>query len=199
MSSIIARYYIKSIDAQDRIHSVSSHIATLVRDGEAQVKRTRIAFGYNANLDGVTRATEILTTFVDEARSETSDGKLAAFDHAAISSARQLVECFLYFFSRGAAGERYVEAELFARIVDVVRTAPHTQLSPGGNAALMANRVALLGGKALLGGPVGAQLRPLLHNGVEVVEASRVDGEMRSISCSCIVNFDCNIVQMNII
>ena len=73
------------------------------------------------------------------------------------------------FFGRGAAAERFVEPQLFARLVAAASSELDTQRSPGGNAALMANVAARLGGSPLLGGPVGAGLRPLLHSRVQTV------------------------------
>jgi ADP-dependent glucokinase len=57
-------------------------------------------------------------------------------------------------------------------IVNAVQKHPYTVLSIGGNAALMASRVAKMSGKALLCG-VGPQLNELLSDKIEIVDAEQ--------------------------
>lgn len=163
-------------DEVELLRRMGDELMRLEHGARAHAASARVALGYNANLDGVANATSVLDVFLRQAL---GDGEFAAAtalgaarDHAKLTSARELAECFVHFFAAGAAAERFMERELFDRLVGVVQSDAQTRLSPGGNAALMANRVAALGGTALLGGPVGAALRPLLLARVEPVAAA---------------------------
>lgn len=145
-------------------------LSALALVAKPRAAATRIALGYNANLDAVANATALLTARLH--RDGRVDDDVAPRDYARIESDAQLLACFAHFFALGAAAERHVDAALFADLVAAALADPRTAVSPGGNAALMANAAARAGAHSvLLGGPVGARLRPLLHGAIATVVA----------------------------
>lgn len=145
-------------------------IAALAATAKPRASATRIALGFNANLDAVANATSLLSALV--LRRALTAATLSPRDHAHITTDVELIECFAHFFALGAAAERHVEPTLFAAIVAAALADARTAVSPGGNAALMANAAARVGAHSvLLGGPVGARLRPLLHTAIATVVA----------------------------
>lgn len=150
------------------LNTEAGHVFDAVR--HLALKRTAndtdIALGYNCNVDVVARWS-VLRAFAQQVAAT----QRIAQDHQNIETPAQLVQCFLHYFSLGAAAERHVSRDLFLEIVRAARALPDTELSIGGNAALMATRIGRLGGKTILGGPVGDVLRPLLHENVRPVSA----------------------------
>lgn len=143
-------------------------LLALSRSAAPRAARVRLAVGYNANLDAVANASLLLSAAAQAERVDLL--RVVPRDHERIDSSTQLLACFAHFFALGAAAERHVEPQLFERVVALALAAPHTTLSPGGNAALMANAAARAGAASvLLGGPVGARLRPLLHADIRTV------------------------------
>jgi ADP-dependent glucokinase len=145
-------------------------LSELAAEAAPRARTARLAFGYNANLDAVSNATTVLAAV---RASEHSSATIVARDFVRIETAAELLACFAHFFAIGAAAERHVESRLFDRVVALaIADATHTALSPGGNAALMANAAARAGADVLLGGPIGARLRPLLHGDIRTVSAA---------------------------
>ncbi|ELR12829.1 ADPdependent glucokinase [Acanthamoeba castellanii str. Neff] len=116
-----------------------------------------IGLGYNTNLDLVVDALEVVQALgVQPPQGPT--------EHPVISSATDLQETFGHYFKQGSAAERYVaDVPLFERL-DAQASAVY---STGGNAALMANRLAELGSEVFLGGPIGPRLAELLHPNIQ--------------------------------
>jgi len=93
----------------------------------------------------------------------------------------QFQQTFLYYFEKGSAAERYVEREVFEKILKAAKNLPdHSKdWNIGGNAALMANRFANEGcHPVLLGGQVGRTLSTLLNSKINL--ASQYEGVLRT-------------------
>jgi ADP-dependent glucokinase len=163
-------YFTSLFDAlfQPRDARALASLVSLALSAKPRAANTRLALGYNANLDAVANATALLNALLTRRRVDVA--AIAPRDFARIETDAQLFACFAHFFALGAAAERHVEASLFKAVVDAALEDASTALSPGGNAALMANAAARAGAHSvLLGGPVGARLRPLLHSGIATV------------------------------
>lgn len=82
--------------------------------------------------------------------------------HDSIATMEELQETFSYFFSQGAAGERYVSnKELWAEMLSVAAGLSDSVWDIGGNALLMGQRIALEGGSVVqLGALDAADLYP---------------------------------------
>lgn len=130
----------------------------------------RAAVGTNSNVDLIAQAG------LESLRAAGVDASLVGRDHAFIETATQLGELHAQFFRIGAACERFVaDQPLFAKLVEAARTQAGSEFAVGGNAPLMSQRLAAHGVSVLLGGQVGAALRPLLHHNVHTVPAGNVD------------------------
>eukprot|EP00026_Physarum_polycephalum_P008463 Phypoly_transcript_08549.p1 GENE.Phypoly_transcript_08549~~Phypoly_transcript_08549.p1 ORF type:complete len:475 (+),score=54.57 Phypoly_transcript_08549:67-1491(+) len=123
----------------------------------------RVAIGYNANLDLVVNALEVLNKL--------NIKPAGAESHTQISSLSDFQETFSYYLRTGSAAERVVStSSLFKEITDAAASLEHKQYLTGGNAALMANSLASRGCPVLLGGSVGNILSSLLHADVIVTK-----------------------------
>ena len=71
----------------------------------------------------------------------------------------ELLSEFGYYFKEGAAAERYVaDRDLFDRLVEAAREIKTTRSALGGNAPVIANRMAREGARVYLGGQAGHDL-----------------------------------------
>ncbi|KAL6074603.1 ADP-dependent glucokinase [Balamuthia mandrillaris] len=142
----------------------------------------RVALGYNANLDLVARATEVVRSIVGEAPQQDVE-ELKPQPHAKISSLVAFQQALAHFFTQGSAAERWMEDKReFQQVVAAASSSPTAIFSPGGNAALMAQRFAAEGNVVLLGGPVGSRLASLLDSRISYPSSSSrsssaVDGD----------------------
>ncbi|PIK52129.1 putative ADP-dependent glucokinase [Apostichopus japonicus] len=90
--------------------------------------------------------------------------------YGSIEGKKELSETFAFFFSKGAAGERYLhDKALFEDVLKLVEKKPSAAWYIGGNAPAMANRLAKEGCEVLLGGRMSQKLRGQLQEGVKVV------------------------------
>lgn len=99
-----------------------------------------------------------------------------AAPHDVLSSATDAEETLLYFHHQGRAAERTADPAVLASLVAAADATPEVRRSLGGNAALMANRLAKVlprrpdgGAAVLLSGHVGPSAATLLHPGVSPV------------------------------
>eukprot|EP01097_Dermamoeba_algensis_P008351 TRINITY_DN5539_c0_g1_i2.p1 TRINITY_DN5539_c0_g1~~TRINITY_DN5539_c0_g1_i2.p1 ORF type:complete len:498 (-),score=120.56 TRINITY_DN5539_c0_g1_i2:150-1487(-) len=123
----------------------------------------KIAIGYNANLDLIIPALELMEKL--------SVKPSNPIDWANISSWETFAQTFSYYFSRGSAAERFViDGDMFDKITHEASLLPEGNYSTGGNAALMANNFAALGCTVNLGGAVGKKLKGLLHPSIRTVD-----------------------------
>ncbi|XP_016129528.1 ADP-dependent glucokinase isoform X1 [Sinocyclocheilus grahami] len=89
--------------------------------------------------------------------------------HDYIENAEQLAQSFAYFFSPGAASERFVMNDtLFSDLVEASRELPGNRWSIGGNAPVMASRMALEGCDVLLGGSFSIDFTDILSQRITV-------------------------------
>ncbi|XP_028837131.1 ADP-dependent glucokinase isoform X2 [Denticeps clupeoides] len=89
--------------------------------------------------------------------------------HDIIENAEQLAQSFAYFFAPGAASERFVVNEtLFSVLVEASRELPGNRWSVGGNAPVMAGRMAMEGCDVLLGGSFSSEFNEVLSQHITV-------------------------------
>ncbi|KAJ7989138.1 hypothetical protein DPEC_G00316410 [Dallia pectoralis] len=89
--------------------------------------------------------------------------------HDYIENAEQLAQSFAYFFAPGAAAERFVSNKtLFSQLVEASRELPGNRWSIGGNAPVMAGRMATEGCDVLLGGSYSPDFADILSQHITV-------------------------------
>lgn len=131
---------------------------------------SRVSFGFNACVDLIVSAVDVLTAAKVAAPRQ-------AIDHAVLNDFDHLAETFAYFFAKGSAAERsFANASLFRILSSAAQQTGKHQSYIGGNAALMAQKIASLfpNIKVQLVGPVGPQLQRLLDQRIDVPASSRV-------------------------
>eukprot|EP01102_Stenamoeba_stenopodia_P005514 TRINITY_DN1626_c0_g3_i1.p1 TRINITY_DN1626_c0_g3~~TRINITY_DN1626_c0_g3_i1.p1 ORF type:complete len:612 (-),score=126.41 TRINITY_DN1626_c0_g3_i1:95-1882(-) len=141
------------------------------RERGRPLRLKRAAIGYNSNLDMVGGASHTLIPYLRSVIGKKELEALStAIDHPKIANVHQLAETFAHFFVQGVAAERFIEdSALFADIIAYLLRevdGEYYQFHPGGNAALMGNKLGDLGVKVLLGGAVGSRLKNLLQSNV---------------------------------
>uniref|UniRef100_A0A8C5QJ97 ADP dependent glucokinase n=1 Tax=Leptobrachium leishanense TaxID=445787 RepID=A0A8C5QJ97_9ANUR len=126
----------------------------------------KVAVGVNACVDIVLSGVSLLQAL---GLSPQSSG-----DHDVLNNLEELAGTFLHFMQRGAAAERfYSDATSFQHISSTASKDPGAQHFVGGNAALIAQRMATHPGlEVLLCGPVGPKLHELLDERILVPPAS---------------------------
>ncbi|XP_022097325.1 ADP-dependent glucokinase-like isoform X2 [Acanthaster planci] len=128
----------------------------------------RVAVGLGSCLDSVTTAVQLF----DRISVQPPAGEDVKH-HDSLRSARELAEGFTYFFTRGAAAERYVHDKLlFKRLVAAARDMPEAKWTIGGNAPVMANRMAREGCQVLLGSVISDTIAKEIETGVKVTSHS---------------------------
>ncbi|XP_024285592.1 ADP-dependent glucokinase [Oncorhynchus tshawytscha] len=89
--------------------------------------------------------------------------------HDYIENADQLAQSFAYFFAPGAASERFVINDtLFSQLVEASRELPDNRWAIGGNAPVMAGRMATEGCDVLLGGSFSPDFADILSQHITV-------------------------------
>uniref|UniRef100_A0A8C7W2M6 ADP-dependent glucokinase 2 n=1 Tax=Oncorhynchus mykiss TaxID=8022 RepID=A0A8C7W2M6_ONCMY len=89
--------------------------------------------------------------------------------HDYIETADQLAQSFAYFFAPGAASERFVINDtLFSQLVEASRELPDNRWAIGGNAPVMAGRMATEGCDVLLGGSFSPDFADILSQHITV-------------------------------
>ncbi|XP_069464028.1 ADP-dependent glucokinase-like [Ambystoma mexicanum] len=150
-------------DLQSRLDTVLSSL--LRAEGKValgSLPPPRVAIGFGGCLDIIVDGVELL----DEAGIEPSHNPI---HHDFIQTEKQLAESFAYFFPPGAASERYVSnATLFKKLVNASKKLSEMRWSLGGNAPVMANRLAREGCEVLLGGRLSPEQRKALSENVTV-------------------------------
>ncbi|KAG8440245.1 hypothetical protein GDO86_006133 [Hymenochirus boettgeri] len=122
----------------------------------------RVAVGVNACVDVVLSGVSLLQALGLIAHS--------AKDHLVLSSKEELANTFMHYMQQGAAAERfYSDSNSFADISSQASQDPRAQHFVGGNAALIAQRLASYPDmEVLLCGPVGPKLHELLNEKIFV-------------------------------
>ncbi|XP_078487995.1 ADP-dependent glucokinase [Ciona intestinalis] len=137
----------------------------------------RIAVGVNGNVDIILKGSKLLS-LIDP--SSNSSGR-PSDDHESLKNIDDLKATFAYHHSKGAGGERYMESkEDFRKILEAATKVQDAEYYIGGNAALMAQKLATIihdDGEVTVGVPVGPKLKPLLHPMLKVSSSSLVDDD----------------------
>lgn len=79
-----------------------------------------------------------------------------------LATTTDVASAFLHHANGGVAGERSSAQEAMASLLSHANASPHSKALLGGNAALMAQRMAAMGVKVVLGGRIGPRARALL-------------------------------------
>ncbi|XP_060687329.1 ADP-dependent glucokinase [Hemiscyllium ocellatum] len=125
-------------------------------------RRPRVAVGFGGCLDIVADGIALLK----KAGIKPSKNPV---HHNFITSEEQLAESFAYFFPPGAASERFISNDtLFRKLVKATQGLPRVRWSLGGNAPVMANRLAKEGCEVLIGSRLTPDLIEVLQEHVTV-------------------------------
>ncbi|XP_034432934.1 ADP-dependent glucokinase [Hippoglossus hippoglossus] len=148
---------------EDRLDTVlSSLLRAEQKVGMNDVARPRVAVGFGGCVDlivdGVTLLNKISLPLTDH-----------PLHHDYIESTEQLAESFAYFFAPGAAAERFMLNDtLFNELVEASRDLPGNRWAVGGNAPVMAGRMATEGCDVLLGGSFSPDFTDVLSQHITV-------------------------------
>ncbi|KAG8444105.1 hypothetical protein GDO86_009335 [Hymenochirus boettgeri] len=147
--ALLAAYWFRRPEdsLQSRLDTVLFSLLQAERKAELNSHRPpRIAIGFGGCLDIIVDGVALL----NEAGIEPS---YSPIHHNFIETESQLAESFAYFFPPGAASERYISNEtLFRKLVETSKGLSELRWALGGNAPVMANRLATEGCDVLLGG-----------------------------------------------
>ncbi|XP_007252000.2 ADP-dependent glucokinase [Astyanax mexicanus] len=147
----------------ERLDTVLSSLLRAERKvGMNNIARPRVAIGFGGCVDiivdGVTLLNKIGLQPTDQ-----------PIHHDYIENAEQLAQSFAYFFAPGAASERFVMNDtLFSQLVEASRELPGNRWSIGGNAPVMAGRMASEGCDVLLGGSFSTDFNDVLSEHITV-------------------------------
>ncbi|TNN60819.1 ADP-dependent glucokinase [Liparis tanakae] len=147
----------------DRLDTVlSSLLRAEGKVGMDNVARPKVAVGFGGCVDlivdGITLLNKIGLPPTDQ-----------PLHHNYIENEVQLAESFAYFFAPGAAAERFMLNDtLFSELVDAARDIPGNRWAVGGNAPVMAGRMATEGCDILLGGSFSPDFTDVLSEHITV-------------------------------
>nr|XP_019935586.1 PREDICTED: ADP-dependent glucokinase-like [Paralichthys olivaceus] len=147
----------------DRLDTVlSSLLRAEQKVGVNDVARPRVAVGFGGCVDlivdGVTLLNKIGLPLTEQ-----------PLHHDYIENIEQLAESFAYFFAPGAAAERFMLNDtLFNELVEASRDIPGNRWAVGGNAPVMAGRMATEGCDVLLGGSFSPEFTEVLSQHITV-------------------------------
>nr|XP_057945061.1 ADP-dependent glucokinase [Doryrhamphus excisus] len=152
-----------SEDLDDRLDTVLSSLLRAERKvGMNHVARPKVAIGFGGCVDLIVDGVSLL----NKIGLIPSDQPL---HHDYLESAEQLSQSFAYFFAPGAAAERFMLNEtLFSELVDASRDLPGNRWAVGGNAPVMASRMATEGCEVLLGGSFSHDFTDVLPQRITV-------------------------------
>ncbi|KAI2654176.1 ADP-dependent glucokinase [Labeo rohita] len=166
LAVVLVAYWFRSPDSSvldDRLDAVLSSLLRAERKvGMNSVSRPRVAIGFGGCVDIIVDGVSLL----NKMGLKPTDQPL---HHDYIENAEQLAQSFAYFFSPGAASERFVMNDtLFSELVEASRELPGNRWSIGGNAPVMASRMALEGCDVLLGGSFSTDFTDILSQRITV-------------------------------
>ncbi|KAM5164929.1 ADP-dependent glucokinase-like isoform 1-T2 [Mantella aurantiaca] len=161
---------------QNRLDTVLSSLLRAEQKVGLDVHRPpRIAIGFGGCLD-------IIVDGVDLMKEAAIEPSYNPIHHNFIETETQLAESFAYFFPPGAASERYVSNEtLFRKLVDASKRLPEMRWALGGNAPVMANRLAAEGCDVLLGGRLSQEEASVLSDRIQVAGEPVTDADIHLI------------------
>ncbi|KAL3061134.1 hypothetical protein OYC64_009359 [Pagothenia borchgrevinki] len=127
---------------------------------------SRVAVGVNACVDVVVSGVGLLQALAVDPGS--------GLNHEVLHSKEDLKEAFIHYMERGAAAERFFsDSEVFQRIARAAAEYPGAKLYVGGNAALIAQKLATYPELVvLLCGPIGPKLHEMLDEQIIVPPGS---------------------------
>ncbi|XP_038076901.1 ADP-dependent glucokinase-like [Patiria miniata] len=168
-------FNLKSTNTEPNVRQVTSAESQVLQGWDQQIQEPaervkRVAVGLNVNADLIVSATSLLDKLgIQPAVSQ---------DHTLLNSLKDLQESFAFFFESGAAAERYfANGEVYKRIIEEADKLEQKEYSVGGNAALMAYKMAELTDdvQILLIGPIGPKVHSLMPSSVNIHETSLRD------------------------
>ncbi|XP_054464652.1 ADP-dependent glucokinase [Anoplopoma fimbria] len=147
----------------DRLDAVlSSLLRAEGKVGMNDVARPRVAVGFGGCVDLIVDGVSLL----NKIGLPPTDQPL---HHDYIENEVQLAQSFAYFFAPGAAAERFVLNDtLFSELVEASRDLPGNRWAVGGNAPVMAARMATEGCDILLGGSFSPDFTDVLSQHITV-------------------------------
>ncbi|XP_075966442.1 ADP-dependent glucokinase [Anarhichas minor] len=162
---ILAVWFRSPDDAglDDRLDNVlSSLLRAEGKVGMNNVAKPKVAVGFGGCVDlivdGVTLLNKIGLPPTDQ-----------PLHHDYIENELQLAQSFAYFFAPGAAAERFMLNDtLFSELVEASRDLPGNRWVVGGNAPVMASRMATEGCDILLGGSFSPDFTDVLSQHITV-------------------------------
>ncbi|KAM6980283.1 ADP-dependent glucokinase [Aplochiton taeniatus] len=145
----------------DRLDTVLSSL--LRAESKVGMKvRPRVAIGFGGCVDLLVDGVTLLNKLGLQPSAQ-------PLHHDVIENAEQLAQSFAYFFAPGAASERLVINDtLFSELVEASRELPGNRWSVGGNAPVMAGRMATEGCDVLLGGSFSPDFTDVLSRHITV-------------------------------
>lgn len=146
-----------------RLDAVLSSLLRAERKaGMSGVARPRVAIGFGGCVDLIVDGVSLLNKIGLPPTEQ-------PLHHDYIESAEQLAQSFAYFFAPGAAAERFVLNDtLFNELVEASRDLPGNRWAVGGNAPVMAGRMATEGCDVLLGGSFSTDFTDVLSQHITV-------------------------------
>ncbi|XP_037553433.1 ADP-dependent glucokinase [Nematolebias whitei] len=146
----------------DRLDTVLSSLLRAERKVGRLNSRPRVAIGFGGCVDLIVDG----VSFLNKIGISHTDQPL---HHDYLQSTEQLAQSFAYFFAPGAAAERFMLNEtLFSELVEEARDLPGNRWSVGGNAPVMAGRMATEGCDVLLGGSFSTDFTDVLSRHITV-------------------------------
>ncbi|XP_067941684.1 ADP-dependent glucokinase-like [Watersipora subatra] len=165
----ITVFYIRSNSKYQVVERLKSVLQGLLR-AESKVPeqhRTKVAVGFGGCYDAFLPALDAFNALNISATG-------SRVHHDLVNNAEELEQLFNYFFHHGAAAERYVSnKEFFQEVISMTQRYENTRWEVGGNAPVMAKRLALEGSEVLL----GAQRSPNVVFGEHVTGIGHQDAD----------------------
>ncbi|KAM9317452.1 ADP-dependent glucokinase-like [Gastrophryne carolinensis] len=176
---LLVAYWLRNVQddgLQERLDTVLTSLLRAEQKVGLDAERPpRIAIGFGGCLDIIVDGVELMK----EAAIEPSYNPI---HHNFIESETQLAESFAYFFPPGAASERYVSNDtLFRKLVDSSKRLPEMRWALGGNAPVMANRLAAEGCNVLLGGRLSPEEASVLSDRITIAGEPVTDADIHLI------------------
>lgn len=133
--------------------------------------KPRVVIGYGSCSDLNVRAIEFLNY-----TESLADFKERNIEDDEIHTKEDFLRSFMYYFSQGAAAERYTpNSALFKNLVQQAKKQQSARWILGGNAPLMGTRFFLEGAEVLIGATMSTKQRTLLMEGVELIDFEESD------------------------
>ncbi|CAL8379971.1 unnamed protein product [Arctogadus glacialis] len=147
----------------DRLDNVLSSLLRAERKVGIDIRaRPKVAIGFGGCVDLIVDGVSLM----NEMGLSSTDQPL---HHDSIENAQQLAQSFAYFFAPGAASERFVmNKTLFSELVETSRGLSGNRWAVGGNAPVMAGRMANEGCDVLLGGSFSPDFTEVLSQHIMV-------------------------------